>query len=133
MTVNVGESLRDLGQENCCSTEGCKKTGSKHVINDETLKKIKTKRTWIINSRKKELKSLAYIMRKGGLETLIPTGKTEDKRDWGIQFITYTASVSKWMVERTNRQNLLTATMHVEIENGLFNCFGIFMKLLYCS
>lgn len=72
---------------------------------------METKRTLILNIRKRQLKILGHIMRKEGLENLILTGHTEGKRDSGIQRITCLTSLCKWLAEQrlgkiVNRQNL---------------------------
>lgn len=78
------------------------------------LEKMETKKTLILNIRKRELNFLGHIIRKVGLENLILTGQIGSKRDRGKQRITYLASLSKWFVEQglseiTKKQTLLRA------------------------
>lgn len=51
------------------------------MINDVVLEKTETKRTFIRNIRKTQLKILERIMRKDGVENEILTGKSESKVD----------------------------------------------------
>lgn len=72
--------------------------GTKHVINNKALEKMKTQRKLIVNVRRKQLRFLGHIMRKEGLETSTLTRHIEGK----VQVI-YLTSLSKWMVEKQGR------------------------------
>lgn len=60
----------------------------------------RTKRTLIINTRKRQLKYLGYVKRKESLENLIFTGLIEGKRNRGKHHIKWLVRLSEWMAER---------------------------------
>lgn len=66
---------------------------------------LKTKRKQILNTRKRQLRFLGNIIRKGDFENLILTGPIKGKMDRRKGRITFLANLTKWIEEQFRRNN----------------------------
>ena len=67
------------------------------ISNKEVLERAGMERSLRRNIRKRQLKFLGHVMRKGGLECLAVTGEIKGKRSRGRPLIGFVKSLSSWM------------------------------------
>ena len=66
------------------------------MTNVEVLNQIETQRRLIINIRKRQSSFFGHVMRRGGLEHIVTTGKIEGRRDRGRQREKILDSLTSW-------------------------------------
>ena len=66
------------------------------ITNEECLKRMDVKRCIIDNIRKRRATFVGHIMRRGGIENIVTTGKIEGKRSRGRPREKIMDSLTKW-------------------------------------
>src|SRR5437899_1459360 len=75
---------------------------TKHITNEEVLKRMATTRNPILTVRGRQMSFFGHVMRNKEIESFSISGKIEGKRCRGRPRIIYTKSLSEWMkVEET--------------------------------
>ena len=73
--------------------------------NQEVLEMANKERSMLKTIRKRQMKFMGHVYRKGGMEHLSMTGKIEGKRSRGRQRLTYVDSLNTWATQKQMSNN----------------------------